>query len=111
MNDHTQALGAYTAVVSVVMPLIVAVVVQSHWRKELKGAVALAACLIAGIGSVFITGTDIQDLAVVIPLVLVASQTSYHTFWKPTGLVPNLEAATDLQKGNQPTPAPSGSAD
>ena len=110
MDQHVQALATYTGIVSVIMPLIVAVVVQSHWRKELKGAVALAASLIAGLGSVFINGTDFKDLGVVIPAVLVASQVSYHTFWKPTGLGPNLEAATDLQKGNQPTPAPSGSA-
>ncbi len=111
MNDHTQALATYTGIVSVIMPLIVAVVVQSHWRKELKGAAALAACLIAGVGSVFIDGTDPKDLGVVIPLILVASQASYHTFWKPTGLVPGLEAATDLPKGTQPAPASSGSAD
>jgi hypothetical protein len=98
-----EQLGAYTGIVSVIMPLIVACVVQSHWRKEIKGGAALIASLVAGIGSVYIAGADLKDLGVVIPLILVASQASYHTFWKPTGLVSNLELATDLNLSSGPT--------
>jgi hypothetical protein len=99
MNDTTQ-LGAYTGIVSVFMPLIVATVVQSHWRKEVKGAVALIASLVAGFGSLYFGKADLKDLGVVIPLILVASQASYHTFWKPTGLVPFLEQATNLDQSS-----------
>jgi hypothetical protein len=90
-----EQLVAYTGIVSAIMPLIVALVVQSHWPKEAKGAVALAASLLAGAGSVFLGNADPSDLGVVIPAILIASQASYQAFWKPTGLVPALETATD----------------
>ena len=78
------------------MPLLVGVVVQSNWSKQQKGLVALIACIVAGFGSVFFAGADLSDLRIVIPAILVASQASYHAFWKPTGIVPHLEKATDV---------------
>lgn len=93
MND---AVVAYSSSVAVVMPLIVGVVVQSNWSKQQKGMVALIACVAAGFGSVFFAGANLSDLRIVIPAILVASQASYHAFWKPTGLVPHLEKSTDV---------------
>ena len=92
------AVVAYTSLVSVMMPLIVGMVVQSQWSKQRKGLVALAACGLAGLGSVIFAGADASDLKIIVPAVLIASQAAYHTFWKPTGLVPQLELATDFTK-------------
>jgi hypothetical protein len=87
---------AYTGSVAVAMPLVVGMVVQSRWSKQLKGIVALVACGLAGLGSVIFAGAELDDLKIVIPAVILASQAAYHTFWKPTGLVPLLEQATDF---------------
>jgi hypothetical protein len=93
-----EQLIAYTGTVSAIMPLIVAFVVQSHWPKEAKGAVALAASILAGVGSVYLGGANLREVGVVIPAVLIASQASYHTFWKPTGLAPAFEQASNANE-------------
>jgi hypothetical protein len=93
MNEQ---LAAYTGFMSAFMPLVVACIVQSHWSKELKGAFALVFSVVGGIASVHFSGADLHDLGLVIPAILIASQASYHTFWKPTGLVPCLEQCTNL---------------
>jgi hypothetical protein len=99
MNEQivNEGLIAYTAIVGAFMPLIVAVVVQSHWPKEVKGVAALTASILAGIGSVYIGGVELRDLGVVIPAILIASQASYQAFWKPTGLATAVEQASNKE--------------
>jgi hypothetical protein len=86
----------YASLISVLAPLIILLLAQSHWGSKAKGVVVAVVCIAGGSGSVYFGGGNFADLAVTIPAVLVASQMLYHTFFRPTGIAPWLEQLTDL---------------
>jgi hypothetical protein len=82
-----------------VLPLLTAVVQKPAWSEKWKKVVAVAAALLAGVVTVAADGGweqfRNQHLAAATLFgVLVASQTSYDLFWKPTQLAPMIESLT-----------------
>jgi hypothetical protein len=90
------SVAEYASLAAAVLPLVVAFLIQSNWSAQLKGIVAGAASVLAGVGSVYFGGGDLSDLAVAVPAILLASQVFYHRFFKPTGLAPWFEQFTNL---------------
>jgi len=81
-----------SAVIGTVMPLLVALVVRSHWAGWLKAAVAVAASLLAGTLGAWAAG-QLAGLpwALAVIAALAASQAAYRSWWHATGIAQCLE--------------------
>ncbi|HEX8008216.1 MAG TPA: hypothetical protein VF482_17515 [Trebonia sp.] len=92
-----QALGG-AAAIGTVMPLLVAVVIRSHWPSEIKATIAVAASLVAGTVSAYLAGqlTGLPWAASVV-VALVASQQTYSRWWHATGIAQWVERVTQPQ--------------
>lgn len=84
--------------VSLLMPLLVSVVVQSGWSRRAKEIVAIVSSLAAAGLTVLATGSDPVDFLVIGPLIAIATQEMYRRFWKPSGIAPWIEEATTFAK-------------
>src|SRR5690606_13892601 len=73
--------AALAAALGAVMPLIVAVVVQSSWPRQLKASVALISCLLAGALAVLEAGLSPLDVALALPVLVATMEVSYRRYW------------------------------
>lgn len=84
--------------VSLVMPLLVAVVVQSTWPRRAKEIVAIATSLGAAALTVMATGGEARSFVIMAPLIAFGTQEMYRRFWKPSGIAPWIEDVTTVVK-------------
>lgn len=86
-------------VVGTLLPNVIAIVVQPHWRGEVRGLVAFAVCVVAGLVVATLQGDlgDGRDLATSVVAVLITSQVLYQTLWRPSGIAPGIESGTSLR--------------
>jgi len=91
------AIAQWAIVLGFLMPLVVSLVVQSHWASGFKATVSLLSCLAAATVQLGIQGRlDLSHLPAT-ALGIMALSVSFHAhFWKPTGIAPWLEQATNL---------------
>ena len=97
-----------SAFVGIVMPLVVSLINQTHWRPQIKGLVAVLVSLVASLLTSWISG-DLtgKSFATSFIIVLGATITTYRVFWKPTGIADSIEKATTVHKTPAATaPAP-----
>ena len=107
----------WSAIVGALLPLIMAGIIQEHWSNTVKSWVAFAACVAAGLAVTYFAGTlvftahDAMTIGTDIALVATAAWATYREFWKPTGIAPTVQSATDLphitvtrDTPQQPTP-------
>lgn len=91
MDDR---LALWSAVVGFVLPPVLAMVMRSSWSSQVQGLVAFTACLAAAAGTVWLQG-DLgrsQDLVTSFLLIFAAAIGTYRLYWKPSGIVPSIEA-------------------
>lgn len=89
------SIDQWTAIVGVLLPLLIAVVNRTAWGSPLRAAAALGLCLLAAAGEVWVKGQWSvgawgQNALAIFFLVV----TTYHGFWKPTGLAEAVERRT-----------------
>lgn len=91
-------LEMYALVVGFLMPLLLAVIIQSHWSSGLKATLAFGACLVAAAGTVYFQQPDWDwhDWIGSSLLVLVTAIASYKGVWKPTGISDGIETNTNV---------------
>lgn len=98
MNTVTNNLTTqdmWTILVGFLMPILVALVNQTHWSKPLRAIVSFAICIVVAIADVLIQGNwNGHDLTRTLVLVAFVAYTSYTLFWKPSAIAPSIEAAT-----------------
>lgn len=84
-----------SAVIGTLMPLLVALVVRSHWASWLKAAVAVVASLGAGTAGAWAAG-QMTGLpwALAVIAALASSQAAYRTWWHATGIAQWVEQIT-----------------
>jgi VIT1/CCC1 family predicted Fe2+/Mn2+ transporter len=88
-------LDLWSAVVGAVLPLLIAVVVRSHWTSQLKGAVTVASCLLVGGVTALVSGyLDGISIMRSVLVVLFSTVLTYATLWYPSGIAPAIEEAT-----------------
>jgi hypothetical protein len=88
-----------SAFVGIVMPLVVSVVNQTHWKSQIKGLVAILVSLVAAFLTSWIAGDlNGKSFATSFLIVLGATLTTYRVFWKPTGIADSVERATTVHK-------------
>lgn len=89
MNSIDVLLGA-------LMPLVVAVVNQSHWSPRRRGLVAVVLCVLAASVASLIRGDNWGDWRTTAVVVVGSALVSYRVWWQPTTIAPAIEAATTL---------------
>jgi hypothetical protein len=96
MDDLTD-LAMWSLIAGFFLPPVLAIIMQSGWDQRIKAAVAFLACLAVGVGVSYFEG-DLDGRSWVSSslVVLVAAISTYQSFWKPTGIAPKIEAATNL---------------
>lgn len=90
-------LELWTYVVGVVLPLIVAIVVQSQWGRPMQAIVCVLLCIVAGAVTCYLNDSlNPADVAGSVLRVFVAAITSYYGFWRPLNIAPTIEAHTTI---------------
>lgn len=93
-----EPLMLWSTIVGFGLPPVLAVVMQAGWRSEIKGVIAFAACLVAASGTVWLQG-DLEsgtDLTTSFLLVFTGAIGTYRLYWRPSGIAPAIERATDV---------------
>lgn len=94
-------LAMYALVVGFFLPPVLAIVQQSSWSDKVRAVVAFLACLVAGAGTAYfqgdLTGRRFAEASLVI---LTTGMATYRNFWKPTGVAPTIESATNVTGGD-----------
>lgn len=92
-------LEMWSLLVGALLPMLVAVVQQPKWPNWFRAAVGVAASVVAGFVTTYLTLDSAlwdQGMVHAILLVAVASWASYVSFWKPTSVAPTIEAKTTI---------------
>jgi L-lactate permease len=97
---HLSDLDIWSMVVGFLLPPLIAVILRSHWRPEVKAAVTVGVCLIGGGVTAYLMGYfHGVTLVRAILLTLGAALFFYRVFWKPSQIAPGIEAATTPDPG------------
>jgi hypothetical protein len=87
----------YSLLVGFFLPPALAVIQQQRFSTKLRAVIAFVACVIAGAGVAFfqgdLTGKRFVSGALIVMTVGLAT---YRNFWKPTGVTPAIESATEV---------------
>lgn len=101
MTQIVLELVASIVAAGALVPLLVSLVIQSHWRKRWRTLAMLAVTLLSGAATYFVdhklTGADLHDPSKVVTVVvgvLLASAAAYRVLWKPSGVTDGIEKAT-----------------
>jgi len=87
----------WSAVVGILLPAVIAVVKQADWSKAAKTVAALLVCVLAGAVTAYFDGAlTPTDLAKDVMVIILAAQTAYRAFWKPSGIDGAIERATTI---------------
>lgn len=91
-------LQMWALVVGFLLPPVLAVIQQTNWSDRLRAVVAFLACLVAGIGTVLVQldHWDWKDVVSTSLLILVTAISTYHAFWKKTGIATGIEVKTNV---------------
>lgn len=86
----------WSLVVGFFLPVAIAFIQQRHWKNGFRAIVAFLCCLLAASGTVLIQvgSWDWHKWVQSALLIVVASISTYHGFWKPTTIAPSVEDAT-----------------
>jgi hypothetical protein len=78
-----------------VLPPVISIINQKHWRQEYKALTAVAVCIVYSmIITLFRPGANLKDWRNTIAETLIGTCAVYKIFWNPSTIGPKLEAAT-----------------
>jgi hypothetical protein len=75
------------------MSLLVSALVGVNWPSSAKALVAFLICLVGSFVPIAISGVELTNLALVLPLMWLGSQAFYRFWFKPVGIATFLETA------------------
>lgn len=104
--DFDNNVAQWALIVGFALPPVLSVLVQTHWNAQVKSLLAFAACVAAGLGTAYFAGDIGDDWVSSALIVLVTGISTYQGFWKPTGIAPTVEAATNVTQPPQIGDAP-----
>lgn len=85
----------FAALVGLAAPPIIAVINRENWSSQVKGIVAFLVCLVLAVATAWYEQeVDWHNLRAVLPVVFGTAISSYHWFYKPTGIAPSIEKKT-----------------
>lgn len=90
-------LDMWNLVAGFLMPLALSVIIQSGWSRAVQSVLAFAACLGMALVTTSLEGNlDFRNWVTSALTVLVATIIAYQGVWKPTGVAPAIEKATNV---------------
>lgn len=90
----------WSFVVATVMPIITSLVISSTWSPQLKGVVSVIVSILLGAGTAYFAGQfDGVDATRAVLIIFFGGTFAHRQFWKPSGLGPAIEQATDTRAG------------
>jgi hypothetical protein len=85
------------ALIGAAMPLLIAVVNQSHWSPKVKALVAVLVCATAATITEWVRGdVDWADWRGTALVIAGAALVSYNVWWQPSTIAPTVEAVTTI---------------
>lgn len=94
--EKATPLQNWQVIAGLVLPGILALVIQTGWSRSLQATVSMGAAM-----AVSVVAALLSDGSFVVPEVIVrgletfaVAITMYYGLWKPTGIAPKIEAAT-----------------
>lgn len=85
----------FAAIAGFLAPPVIAIINRQHWTSQTKGIVAFLVCLAAALFTAWYErSVDWHNVRAVLPVVFGSAIATYHWFWKPTGIAPNIEDKT-----------------
>lgn len=85
----------YAMVMGVFLPILIAIIVQTHWPQALKTWAALAVTLLFAAGVLFFDGRwNPTNIIGTILILFFEVSTTYAHFWKPSTIAPTIERTT-----------------
>ncbi len=96
---YTSELGAWSAIVGMLLPIVIAMISQSGWGTRARSVLTAAISLVAAVGTVYYTnpgGIETGPLVITVATILTLAGSTYRTFWKPTGIAGAVNKATNL---------------
>lgn len=88
-------LGNLSAVVGLLLPLLVAVLQQTHWKSSTRAAIGFLCCMLAAFFTTWAEGRlNTKDLLSSFFIVFTVAQVSYAQFWKKVGVTTVIESKT-----------------
>jgi hypothetical protein len=99
MDSHAANTAAIVALVGILMPIIIAIVKQVRWPWWANLIVAIIACGIAGVVTVWARGElTWQTAPIAVAAVFIAAQATYNTFWASSGIETKINDLTSIVK-------------
>lgn len=97
IQSNPELLSQWGVIVGFALPLLLSVILQSHWRTEIKAWVSFGAVLIASAVTAYFEGKfQSGNWLGTFFTVLVATITSFKALWQPTGMAQSIEEKTDI---------------
>ena len=73
------------------MSLSVSALVGSTWPSPAKALIAFLMCVIGAFVPIAVSGVELTNLILVLPLLWLGTQAFYRLWFKPTGIAPWIE--------------------
>lgn len=88
-------LANLSGLVGLLLPLLVAVIQQLHWKSSYRAVVGFASCLTAAFITTWVEGKlNTKDLLSSFFIVFTVAQVSYSHFWQKLGATQVIERVT-----------------
>lgn len=87
----------WTLVAGFFMVPVVGLIKQSKWSEQAKAVLTFLVALVVAAGTVYFEQPDWnwRDYVSTALIVLVTAISTYHGFWKPSGIEPKISEITD----------------
>lgn len=91
-------LQMWSFLVGALLPPFIAVLQQPKWSDAVRAVATLFVCIAVGAVTTSLEhGLHADEhLATSVLMMLVSAYTTYKNFWKPTGIAPAIESATEI---------------
>jgi hypothetical protein len=91
-------LDLWTGIIGFFLPLVISVVEQTRWSDALRSWAAFVICVVAAAGTAYFSGNlNTTDVIRASLIIVTIAMTTYRGIWKPTGIAPAIEKATEKQ--------------
>jgi hypothetical protein len=96
--NHLTDLVQWSALIGFLLPLLVAIVQQSHWSSKVRTIIGVIAVLVTSFVTTAVEGKLTWDRwAESLVVVFVLAMTAYKSVWVPLGAAPFIEAKTSTK--------------
>lgn len=87
----------YAAIIGFFLPLIMSVIIQMGWSKQLQAVLLFTVVVLVSLGTLYFTGQlEGKTLISNVLYTFVTAIAAYHGLWKPSQVAPAIESVTNV---------------